>query len=251
MRAVTATNSGAAGCGKARSRTASTRTTLFRARLANGGFDPYFISMHANTWGQRWFERHGKQTTNLASINLATLKSFPVPAPSLRDQQAVVAELRSITTSEERLRTDLERAERHSRTLRRSILAKAFTGRLVPQDPSDEHASRAAGPHRSISADQAEPSRVRSLSLLDEQRSAGAGHSVAFGWPTLTHVSHTVFFWSSMQYQIRPDPVTSYCHCLHLDAIDAVHAARALQPMLPAAASARLSRKRLPCRPRA
>ena len=46
---------------------------VFRARLTNGGFDPYFISMHANTWGQRWFERHGKQTTNLASINLATL----------------------------------------------------------------------------------------------------------------------------------------------------------------------------------
>ena len=136
---------------------------VFRARLTNGGFDPYFISMHANTWGQRWFETHGKQTTNLASINLATLKSFPVPAPSLKDQQAVVAELRSITTSEERLRTDLERAERHSRTLRRSILAKAFTGRLVPQDPSDEHASllleriaasRATKPNRRASARQ-------------------------------------------------------------------------------------------------
>ena len=114
---------------------------VFRARLTNGGFDPYFISMHANTWGQRWFERHGKQTTNLASINLATLKSFPVPAPSLKDQQAVVAELRSITTSEERLRTDLERAERHSRTLRRSILSRAFSGQLVPQDPNDEPAT--------------------------------------------------------------------------------------------------------------
>ena len=114
---------------------------VFRARLTNGGFDPYFISMHANTWGQRWFEKHGKQTTNLASINLATLKSFPVPAPSLEDQQAVVAELRSITTSEERLRTDLERAERHSRTLRRSILSRAFSGQLVPQDRNDEPAS--------------------------------------------------------------------------------------------------------------
>ena len=114
---------------------------VFRARLTNGGFDPYFISMHANTWGQRWFERHGKQTTNLASINLATLKTFPVPAPSLKDQQAVVAELRSITRSEKRLRTDLERAEHHSRTLRRSILSRAFSGQLVPQDRNDEPAS--------------------------------------------------------------------------------------------------------------
>ena len=36
---------------------------------------------------------------------------------------------------------------------------------------------------------------------------------MALGWPKLTRVSHTVFFWPSMQYQIRPDPVTSYCHC--------------------------------------
>ena len=51
---------------------------VFRARL-DEGFDPYFVSTHANTWGQAWFEEHGRQTTNLASINLGTLKRFPVP----------------------------------------------------------------------------------------------------------------------------------------------------------------------------
>ena len=116
---------------------------VFRARLTNGGFDPDFISVHANTWGhRRWFETgHGKQTTNLASINLATLKSFPVPAPSLDEQRAVVAELQSLTRSEDRLRADLERAKHHSRTLRRSILSRAFSGQLVPQDPNDEPAT--------------------------------------------------------------------------------------------------------------
>ncbi len=114
---------------------------VFRARLTSGDFDPYFISMHANTWGQRWFEIHGKQTTNLASINLSTLKSFPVPAPSRDDQRAVVAALRTLRNSEDRLRADLDRAELQSTALRRSILSMAFTGRLVPQDPTDEHAS--------------------------------------------------------------------------------------------------------------
>ena len=136
---------------------------VFRARLANGDFDPYFVSMHANTWGQQWFETHGKQTTNLASINLTTLKSFPVPAPSLEDQQAVVAELQSIAGAEHRLQADLDRAQGRSRTLRRSILAKAFTGQLVPQDPTDESASvlleriaasRSTKPNRRASARQ-------------------------------------------------------------------------------------------------
>ena len=114
---------------------------MFRARLSNGDFDPYFISVHGNTWGQRWFETHGKQTTNLASLNLTTLKSFPVPAPPLVEQREIVAKLQSIRRNEDRLRTEISRAESHSDSLRRSILADSFSGKLVPQDPDDEPAS--------------------------------------------------------------------------------------------------------------
>lgn len=114
---------------------------VFRARLTNAVFDPYFISMHGNTWGQQWFETHGKQTTNLASLNLTTLKSFPVPSPSLSEQREVVGQLREVMEMEDRLQTDLNQAKRHMATLRRSILAAAFSGRLVPQDPNDESAS--------------------------------------------------------------------------------------------------------------
>ena len=114
---------------------------VFRARLSNGDFDPYFISMHGNTWGQRWFETHGKQTTNLASLNLTTLKSFPVPAPPLAEQQEIVAELQSIGRYEDRLRAEIVRTENRSAALRNSLLAVAFSGRLVPQDPDDEPAA--------------------------------------------------------------------------------------------------------------
>ncbi len=114
---------------------------VFRARLNNEAFDPYFISMHGNTWGQRWFETHGKQTTNLASLNLTTLKSFPVPSPSLKEQREVVDQLRTVMEMEDSLQTDLNQAKRHIANLRRSILSDAFSGQLVPQDPDDEPAS--------------------------------------------------------------------------------------------------------------
>ncbi len=126
---------------------------VFRARLTGEAFDPYFVSMHGNTWGQRWFETHGKQTTNLASLNLTTLKSFPVPSPSLSEQREVVEQLRAVMEMEDSLQADLNQAKRHIATLRRSILAAAFSGQLVPQDPNDEPASASLGriqaPHAS------------------------------------------------------------------------------------------------------
>lgn len=113
---------------------------VFRARLQEE-FDPYFVSTHANTWGRAWFEEHGRQTTNLASINLGTLKQLPVPAPPRAEQEAVVVELRKTDDARQRLTTSIEQARKRAASLRRSILAAAFAGQLVPQDSSDEPAS--------------------------------------------------------------------------------------------------------------
>ena len=110
---------------------------VFRAR-PNPDFDPYFLSTHANTWGQSWFEEHGRQTTNLASINLKTLKQLPVPAPPRAEQQAIVIELRRSDEARQRLIASIAHARRRAGTLRRAILATAFSGQLVPPDPNDE-----------------------------------------------------------------------------------------------------------------
>ena len=113
---------------------------VFRARLLDDRFDPYFVSLHANSWGQKWFESHGKQTTNLASLNLTTLKSFPVPAPSAQVQRTVASHMRSALDSVQHQRLELGRVAARASSLRRSILAEAFAGRLVPQHPVDDPA---------------------------------------------------------------------------------------------------------------
>jgi type I restriction enzyme S subunit len=110
---------------------------VFRARLRDPGMNPRFFSTHANTWGRSWFETNGKQTTNLASISLSTLKVLPVPIPSNEEQALVVAELERRTSVVDSLLQSLEGGSREAESLRRSILAMAFSGRLVPQDPEE------------------------------------------------------------------------------------------------------------------
>ena len=114
---------------------------VFRARLLTDAADPKYISLHGNTFGQQWFEKMGKQTTNLASINLKTLKSFPVPDLPVEEQHRIVAEVERWLTILESLSTAIDHALRRSGQLRRAILERGFTGKLVPRDPSDEPAA--------------------------------------------------------------------------------------------------------------
>lgn len=114
---------------------------VFRARLYLDDLQAKFISWYGNSFGQQYFISQGKQTTNLASINLTKLGQLPVPLPPLAEQEQIVAEverrLSVVAELEAQAAVGLKRAER----LRQSILAHAFAGRLVPQDPADEPAS--------------------------------------------------------------------------------------------------------------
>ena len=114
---------------------------VFRSRLLSERILPEFVSWWGNSFGKDFFSASGKQTTNLASINLSLLERFPVPIPPLPEQRRIVAEverrLSAIQQAEATVEANLTRAER----LRQSILKQAFSGKLVPQDPNDEPAS--------------------------------------------------------------------------------------------------------------
>ena len=114
---------------------------VFRARLLLDSVIPEMVSWWGNSFGRDFFSRFGKQTTNLASINLTVLSQFPIPIPPLAEQQRIVAEverrLSVIQQAEATVTASLVRADR----LRQSILKQAFSGQLVPQDPDDEPAS--------------------------------------------------------------------------------------------------------------
>ena len=113
---------------------------VFRARLSVGD-EPKLVSIWGNTFGRGWFETRGKQTTNLASLNLKTLKAFPVPIAPVEEQPRILAEIERQFSFIEACERSIDAGLAKSAALRRSILKAAFEGKLVPQDPSDEPAS--------------------------------------------------------------------------------------------------------------
>jgi type I restriction enzyme S subunit len=114
---------------------------VFRVRLNPLLAVPKFISHYANHFGQKYFFEEGKQTTNLASINMTKLRALPIPSPPVAEQERLVAGLEDhlslIDDLDHSADANLHRAAR----LRQAILKKAFEGKLVPQDPNDEPAS--------------------------------------------------------------------------------------------------------------
>jgi type I restriction enzyme S subunit len=63
---------------------------VFRARLLLDDVQSRYLSWYGNGSGQAYFFSQGKQTTNLASINLTKLKGLPVPIPPKREQARIV-----------------------------------------------------------------------------------------------------------------------------------------------------------------
>lgn len=113
---------------------------VFRARLREGVLDPKLLSWFGNTWGRAWFELRGKQTTNLASLSLRTLKELPVPVPPKDIQAHLVEYISKVTVHADKIIGDAGQLLRKLNAAEKSLLQTAVTGRIVPQDPSDEPA---------------------------------------------------------------------------------------------------------------
>jgi|694.fasta_scaffold03709_16 type I restriction enzyme S subunit len=114
---------------------------VFRARLLNQGNQPKFVSWWANTCGASHFLGRGKQTTNLASISKTTLGLLPIQLPCAAEQEEIVRRVETFFTLADQLEARLTSARKVVDRLTPALLAKAFRGELVPQDPGDEPAS--------------------------------------------------------------------------------------------------------------
>ena len=76
------------------------------------------------------------------NINIGILNELQVPFPPLPEQREIVKRAEALFALADRLEARVGKARGQVDKLTQSILAKAFRGELVPQDPKDEPAEK-------------------------------------------------------------------------------------------------------------
>ena len=117
--------------------------TMIRLRLDGSAVDPHFFLFVWNSKVVRnQIERSARTTAGIYKVNQDHIGGFTVPLPSLKEQAEIVRILDARLSASDALAEDIETGLKRAGALRQSILAQAFRGGLVPQDPDDEPAAR-------------------------------------------------------------------------------------------------------------
>ncbi|TDY23574.1 type I restriction enzyme S subunit [Paraburkholderia sp. BL6665CI2N2] len=96
------------------------------------------LILEANYFEMRELAEGGNQP----NLNLSKIKNFPLTLPSLEAQRKIIQRVESLFAVADRIQAQYERAVERLEKLTPALLAKAFRGELVPQDPNDEPAEK-------------------------------------------------------------------------------------------------------------
>jgi type I restriction enzyme S subunit len=89
-----------------------------------------------------FFFSHETGGVNQGNVGLSGVMDAPIPVPSLSEQKEIIRRVTSAFTWVDRIAGEMKSAANLMKQLDHAVLAKAFRGELVPQDPADEPASK-------------------------------------------------------------------------------------------------------------
>ncbi len=113
---------------------------IHRVRLENG-MNPWFIAYYFSTEADSKRLEKSFTGTTIKHLTGVKIRRYPIPLPPSPEQHRIVTKIEQLFALANHLEQSLEIARKRTDRLEQSILAKAFRGELVPQDPNDEPAS--------------------------------------------------------------------------------------------------------------
>lgn len=119
---------------------------LHQNHLIKVRFSPEKIGLYVLWWlfsdnGRKQITKVASSTTGLHTLSLSKVAALPIPIASLFEQEKIVTEIEAFFKIIENIQQQYQETKANLDLLNQSILAKAFRGELVPQNPNDEPAS--------------------------------------------------------------------------------------------------------------
>ena len=81
-------------------------------------------------------------TSGLYTLSVSKVNNLPIPLPPLEEQKEIVRQVDKLFALVEKVEEHYQKAKARVDALAQSVLAKAFRGELVPQNPDDEPAEK-------------------------------------------------------------------------------------------------------------